>query len=89
MPTPELIHLSDEQMTAIWAAARPLPPDARGAFLEDVAREISRHHILGNGLLHRVIMVVQRRHFDPPDFAVDNGSGKWSGRSLRRTRAAR
>jgi hypothetical protein len=82
MPTP--IALSEQQMMAVWAAARSLPPNARGAFLEEVAREISRHPVLGDGLLHRVIMQVQKKHFDPPQFRNDNG-GKYD-RLRRRAR---
>ena len=66
MPTPEPIRLSDQQLNAILAAATPLDPRARSAFLADVAQEISRHPILGDGLLHRVIMQVQKKHFSPP-----------------------
>ena len=85
MPTP--IALSEEQMTAIWAAAVPLSTDARGAFLEEVATEISRHPILGDGLLHRVIMQVQRKYFDPPQFVSgDSGVSKYN-RVLRRARS--
>jgi hypothetical protein len=73
MPTSSPIPLTDEQLSAILAAASP--PDVRGAFLEDVAREISRHPILGDGLLYRTIMVVQRRHFSPPDLR-DNGAAR-------------
>jgi hypothetical protein len=83
MPTNSPIALSDEQMSAIWAAAMPLDVKARGAFPEDVAREISRHPILADGLLHRVIMQVQKKHFDPPQFATDNGASKYSRRSRR------
>ena len=82
------LHLTDEQMNAVLAAAHPLPPAARGPFLEDVARELSRHPTLGDGLLHRTIMVVQRRHFDPPEFATDNG-GKYDGKYNRLPRRAR
>jgi hypothetical protein len=70
------IALSDEQMSAIWAAAMPLDVKARGAFLEEIALEISRHPILGDGLLHRVIMQVQRKHFSPPQFASDAGASR-------------
>jgi hypothetical protein len=82
MQTPPIVALTEQQMTAIWAAARPLPPHARGAFLEDVANEISRHPTLGDGSLHRLIMQIQKKHFDPPDFATDNG-GKWNGKAVR------
>jgi hypothetical protein len=81
------IALTDAQMSAIWAAAMPLEVKVRGAFLEEVAREICRHPILGDGLLHRVIMQVQKKHFDPPEFATDNGASKYSS-VTRRARAA-
>jgi hypothetical protein len=54
----------------------PLPRDARGPFLADVAREISRRPILGDGLLHRVIMQVQKKYFHPP-IESRTGNGKY------------
>ena len=75
MPTTP-IALSDAQMDAILAASHSLPPDRRSGFLQDVAREISRHPILGDGLLHRVIMEVQRRHLDAP-LETRTGTGKY------------
>jgi hypothetical protein len=86
MPTTP-IALSDEQMTAIWAAAMPLDVKARGAFLEDVARELSRASVIGDGITHRIIMEFQRRHFSPPSFDHDSG-GKWDGKAVRRARSA-
>jgi hypothetical protein len=69
MPRP--VALSDEQMSAIWAAAHPLPPDRRPAFLEAVAVELAQAPIVGDGLLHRIVMRVQRAYFDPPE--LDSG----------------
>jgi hypothetical protein len=83
--TPELFHLTDEQANAVFAAAHPLPPHRRSAFLEEVAREISRHPILGDGLLYRLIVQIQKKHYDVPDFGSDNG-GKWNGKAVRRRR---
>lgn len=60
------IRLSDDQMSAVLAASTPLPPDLRGAFLETCAREIAALPMIGDGILHRVIMNVQRRYFRPP-----------------------
>jgi hypothetical protein len=76
MPTPEPVRLSDDQLNAVLAAATPLQPHRRSAFLEEVAREISRHPILGDGLLHRLIVTIQRRHFDPPEFGSDAGASR-------------
>jgi hypothetical protein len=64
------IRLSDEQMSALLAASHPLPPDSRSAFLEHCARELARLPIFGDGVLHRVIMQVQREYFEPPDLAA-------------------
>ena len=54
-------------MCALLAASHPLPPAARPAFLEACAKEIADLPELGDGVLHRMIMRVQRMYFDPPD----------------------
>jgi hypothetical protein len=51
------------------AASRPLPPDARGPFLEACARELASLPELGDGALHRTIARVQKWFFDPPDLS--------------------
>src|SRR5262249_57464725 len=56
------VSLTDIQM----AAAHPLPPDRRSAFLAEVARTLASERVIGDGLLHRVITHVQRQYFDPP-----------------------
>jgi hypothetical protein len=53
-------------MSAVLAASHPLPPASRSAFLADVAVALSRLPELGDGVVHRVIMDVQRRYFDSP-----------------------
>jgi hypothetical protein len=64
------IALTDEQMDSVLRAAAPLLPQDRSAFLEEVARELAALPELGDGALHRVIMQVQRCHFDPPATAA-------------------
>jgi hypothetical protein len=49
------------------AASYPLPAPARPAFLEHCARELANVSELGDGILHRMIMRVQKLYFDPPD----------------------
>jgi hypothetical protein len=71
------VHLSDQQLDCVLAAAHPLPPDRRSAFLADVARTLASERLIGDGLLHRVIMHVQRQYFDPPDLTRSNGSSKY------------
>jgi hypothetical protein len=55
----------------VLAASYPLPPAARAPFLEHCAREIANLPELGDGVLHRTIVRVQKLYFDPP--AVDTG----------------
>jgi hypothetical protein len=80
------IRLSDSQLDAIFAAATPLQPQARENFLRELAQLLAAQPELGDGSLHRLLVEVQRRHFDPPAFATDNG-GKYS-RLHRRARSA-
>jgi hypothetical protein len=65
------IALSEPQMLALLAASYPLPPQSRGPFLEACAREIADLPELGDGVLHRMIVRVQKLFFDPPD--IDGG----------------
>jgi hypothetical protein len=64
---PPPIALSEAQMCALLAASYPLPPALRSAFLEACAREIANLPELGDGVLHRTIVRVQKLYFDPPD----------------------
>jgi len=68
MPTP--VALTDAQMMAILAAAPPLAAGDRNAFLLEVAQLLQALPEIGDGALHRVIMQVQRRHFDPPELSA-------------------
>ena len=44
-----------------------------------LARELARLPDIGDGSLHRIIMTVQRKHFDPPrEVAGFNGAGKYA-----------
>jgi hypothetical protein len=70
------IALSDEQLSAILAAAQPLPPDLRSPFLAAVAHAL--HGIpIGDGAVHRVIREVQKEFFDPPDSGRAMNGSKW------------
>ncbi len=53
-------------MMAILAAAAPLAAHDRNAFLLDIAQVLQELPEVGDGMLHRIIMTVQRRHFDAP-----------------------
>jgi hypothetical protein len=60
------LRLTDEQLTAIMSAARPLEVTARNSFLQEVAQRLTALPHLGDGIVHRVVAEVQKRHFDPP-----------------------
>jgi hypothetical protein len=73
------IALTDDQMSALLAAAHPLPADSRSAFLEQCARELAHVPMVGDGALHRIIMAVQRQYFDPPDLSRGHAP-RWARR---------
>jgi hypothetical protein len=75
---PQPVRLTDAQMNAIWAAAHPLPRDRCSDFLADAARELAALPAIGDGSVHRVLMVVQRRYFDPPADVSGFHGGKYS-----------
>ena len=62
-----MIKLSDDELSAVLAAARPIAVDRRDLFLQQVASELVRCDVVGPGVVHRVCAAVQRQHFDPPD----------------------
>jgi hypothetical protein len=63
------IRLTDSELDAVMAAARPLPVARRDAFLQQVAAELRHCNELGPGVVHRVCAETQRRFFDPPDLS--------------------
>ena len=71
------IRLSDSELDAVMAAARPLPIACRDAFLQSVADALQRHAELGPGVVHRVCAEAQRAFFDPPDLSRSVGSSKY------------
>jgi hypothetical protein len=58
--------LSDRQLAAVQAAAWPLQPKDRQAFVEAVAKELREVVEPGDGDVHRAIRKVQPQFFDPP-----------------------
>jgi hypothetical protein len=70
------IKLSDEAMSAVLAAVRPLEPADRGTFLKLLAQELSTQelngHELGDGGVFRTV-----RELHPPDLSRANGHGKY------------
>ena len=63
------INLSDDEMNLLMNLAQPLDPALRPQFLEAVAQELEvtrQAGQIGEGAIHRIGRVVQRRYFDPP-----------------------
>jgi hypothetical protein len=77
MLTTKLLRLSDEQLTAVMAAAKPLSPPDRSAFLEQVAQALQAAPEIGDGVLHRTIATLQRQFLSASTRARDNAR-KWS-----------
>jgi hypothetical protein len=63
------IRLSDSELDAVLAAARPLPIERRDAFLQAVAAELSGREV-GPGVVHHVCAETQRAFFEPPQLAA-------------------
>jgi hypothetical protein len=55
------ISLSDSELAAIMDACRPLQPRDRDRFLKDIAAELAALPMLGDGVVHRAIVTIQRR----------------------------
>ena len=65
------IALSDDELSAIMDAAKPLHPVDRDRFLRAVAEAITALPEIGPGSVHRAIAELQKRFFVAPDLRVD------------------
>jgi hypothetical protein len=50
----------------VMHAAQPLGPEDRPKFLEALADRLKGCREIGDGQLYRVIVEIQKQHFDPP-----------------------
>jgi hypothetical protein len=55
------LSLSDAEYNAVQAAAAPIHPLQRGAFLQALAAELEKHPVVGPGLVHRLAADLQRQ----------------------------
>jgi hypothetical protein len=67
------IRLTDSELDAVMAAARPIAVHRRDEFLQEVASELQRCGEIGPGVVFKICRETQRRFFDPPNL----GSGHW------------
>jgi hypothetical protein len=68
------IRLSDSELEAVMAAARPLDVSVRDAFLQAVAAALANCTDIGPGTVYRVVAETQRKFFDPPDLSQTSRS---------------
>jgi hypothetical protein len=54
------LSLSDDEYNAVQAAAAPIHPLQRGAFLQALAAELERHPVVGPGVVHRCAAALQK-----------------------------
>jgi hypothetical protein len=55
------LSLSDDEYNAVQAAAAPIHPLQRDAFLKALAAELERHPVVGPGVVHRCAVDLQRQ----------------------------
>jgi hypothetical protein len=68
------LKLTDDELDAVLAAARPLDVGDRDAFLQAVAAALQGAGEIGPGVVHRVCAELQRRFWDPPDLHAAGAS---------------
>jgi hypothetical protein len=61
-----MISLSDTELEQVMSAAAPLPPKARGGFLQAVAAELEHQPQRGPGAVYRACRDLQKKYFDLP-----------------------
>ena len=76
------IRLSDDELTAVLSAARPLAVQMRDPFLRAVATALQGSEVIGPGVVARTCAELQRQFFDPPEFTCASGAGKLPTASL-------
>jgi hypothetical protein len=54
------LSLSDAEYSAVQAAAAPIHPNQRHAFLQALATELEKHPVVGPGLVHRCAADLQK-----------------------------
>jgi hypothetical protein len=54
------LSLNDAEFAAVQAAAAPIHPLQRDAFLKALAEELEKHPVVGPGLVHRLAAELQK-----------------------------
>jgi hypothetical protein len=61
------LSLNDDEFAAVQAAAAPIHPLQRDAFLKALAVELEKYPVVGPGLVHRCASDLQRRFVIAPE----------------------
>jgi hypothetical protein len=61
------VRLTDDELSTVMAAARPLDVARRDAFLQQVASALQSCREVGPGVVARTCAELQRQFFDPPE----------------------
>ena len=61
-----MLSLSDDELSALMAAARPIPARSRDQFLRDVVSELSKFPEIGPGIIARICARLQRDYLNAP-----------------------
>ncbi len=72
------LALSDDQLAAIMSAAASLPVGDRDGFLLAIADALRDQPMLGDGVVHRTIVGLQRRFLSPLTDAALGKAGRWA-----------
>jgi hypothetical protein len=83
------IKLTDEELTHVFEAARPLAVNRRDDFLQEVASLLRGCDMVGPGTVHRAIAEAQRTHFDPPQLDETRGVPRWGRNEPRYERISK
>jgi hypothetical protein len=70
------LRLTNAELEAVMAAARPIAVEQRDAFLQQVAAGLASSPEIGPGVVHRVCREIQRAFFDVPDLGQGRPS-RW------------
>ena len=54
------LSLSDDEYAAVQAAAAPIHPRQRDAFLKALAVEVEQHAVIGPGVVHQCVAQLQK-----------------------------
>ena len=70
-----VLHLTDDELSILMDACRPLTPKNRDLFLQAMATELAKYPELGPGPVSRIIGATQQQFFSTSKL---KGNSRWS-----------